>query len=109
MGAGHIVVGGLETVGLQDVSAHPWGQSLMVRSTVHRVMRVVRSVIVHVTLTGARVVIMAGIHFVTMTMFMTRTIVMGWVGLVAVAVVEAGLVFVTLIVVRMVGCVLVMD
>ena len=102
-----IVVGGLEAVGLQDVSANPWREGLGVRPTVHRVMRVVGVVVVHVTLVGARIVIMAGIYFVTVTMLMSWTIVMGWVGLVAV--VEAGLVFVTLIVVLMVGCVLVMN
>ncbi len=72
-------------------------------------MRVVGIVVVHVTLAGTRVVIMAGVYFVTVTMLVTWTIVMGWVGLVAVAVVNAGLVFVTLIVVLMVGCVLVMN
>lgn len=80
----------------------------------HRVMRVVGVVgvvVVHVILAGARVVIMADVYFVTVTMLVTWTIVMGWVGLVAVAVavVDAGLVFVTLIVVLMVGCVLVMN
>lgn len=103
------MVGGLEAVGLQDVSANPWGEGLGVRPTVHRVMRVVGVVVVHVTLVGSRIVIMAGINFVTVTMLVSWTVVMGWMGLVAVAVVEAGLVFVTLIVVLMVGCVLVMN
>lgn len=106
---GSIVIRGLEAVGLQDVSANPWGEGLGVRPTVHRVMRVVGVVVVHVALVGARVVIVAGIYFVTVAVLMTRTVVMGQVGLVAAAVVEAGLVFVTLIVVLMVGCVLVMD
>lgn len=102
--SGPIVVRGLEAVGLQDVGAYSWGEGLGVRPTVHRVMGVV---VVHVT--GGRVVIMSAVYFVTVTMLVTRTIVMGRVGLVAVAVVEAGLVFVTLIVVLTVGCVLVMD
>lgn len=60
----------------------------------------------HVALVGARVVIMAAVHFVTVAVLMT--VVMGPVGLVAV--VEAGLVFVTLIVVVvMVRCVLVVN
>lgn len=106
---GPVVVRGLEAVGLQYVSAHPWGEGLGVRPTVHRVMRVMGVVVVHVALARARVVVMAGVYFVTVTMLLTRTVVMGGVGFVAVAVVEAGLVFVTLIVVLMVGCVLVMD
>lgn len=106
---GPVVVRGLEAVGLQDVSANPWGEGLGVRPTMHRVMRVVGVVVVHVTLVGARVVIMAGVYFVTVTMLVTWTVVVGWVGLVAVAVVEAGLVFVTLTMVLMVGCVLVMN
>jgi len=109
VGTWPIVVRGLETVGLQNVSAHPWGQSLMVRPTVHRVMRVVGGMVVQMALTGARIKIMTGIYFVTVAMLMTLTIIMGSVGLVAVAVLEASLVFVTLIVVLMVGCVLVMD
>lgn len=64
--------------------------------------------VVHVALVGARVVIMAAVCFVTVTKLVTWNIVMGRVGLVAAAVVQAGLVFVTLIVVLMVGCVLVM-
>lgn len=107
MRTGAIVVRGLETVGLQYVSANPWGEGLGVRPTVHRVMRVVGVVVVHVTLAGARVVVMAGVYFVTVTELVTRTVVMGRVGLVAV--VEAGLVFVTLIVVLVVCCVLVMN
>lgn len=104
MGLWPIVVRGLEAVGLQDVSAHPWGQSLMVRPTVHRVVGVM---VVQMTLIGAKVVVMAGIHFVTLAVLMTRTIVMGSVRLVAV--VEAGLVFATLIMVLMMRCVLLMD
>lgn len=104
MRARRVEVRCLETVGLQDVSAHPWGESLMMRPTVHRVMRVMGGVVVHVTLTGGRVVV---VYFVAVTVLMTWTIVMGGMGLVAV--VEACLVFVTLIVVLMVGCVLVMD
>lgn len=107
MRTGPIVVGILEAVGLQNVSTNPRGEGLGVRPTVHRVMRVMGVVIMHVTLVGARVVIMAGIYFVTTTVLMTWTIVMGCMGFVAV--VEAGLVFVTLIVVLMVGCVLVMN
>lgn len=109
MWAWPIVIRGLEAVGLQDVSANPWGEGLGLWPTVHRVMRVVGVLVVHVTLAGARVVIMAGIYFVTMTVLVTLTVVMRCMGLVAVAVVEAGLVFVTLIVVLMVGCVLVMN
>lgn len=71
VGTGSIVVRGLETVGLQDVSAHSWRQSLMVRPAVHRVMRVVGVVVVHVTLSGVRIVIMAGIYFVTVIVLMT--------------------------------------
>lgn len=104
--SGAVVVGGLETVGLQDVGANPWGKGLWVRPTVHRVVLVV---VVHMTLAGARVVIMGGVYFVAVTVLVTRTIVMGRKGLVAEAVVEAGLVFVTLIVVLMVCCVLVED
>lgn len=107
VGTGSIVVRGLETVGLQDVSAHSRGKSLMVRPAVHRVMRVVGIVVVQVTLRGVRVVIMARIYF-TVIVIMTRTVVVSRVGLVTVCVVEAGLVFVTLIVVLMVSCVLVM-
>lgn len=106
MGSGPIVVGGFETVGLQDVSAYPRGEGLWGRSTGHRIVGVVA---VHVTLAGARVVIMAGVYFIPVTMLVARTIVMGRMGLMAVAIIEAGLVFVTLIVVLMVGCVLVMD
>lgn len=71
VGTGSVVVGGLETVGLQDVSAHSWGQSLMVRPAVHRVMSVVGVVVVHVTLSGVRIVIVAGIYFVTVIVLMT--------------------------------------
>lgn len=73
----------------------------------HRVMRVVGIVVVQVTLRGVRVVIMARIYF-TVIVIMTRTVVVSRVGLVTVCVVEAGLVFMTLIVVLMVSCVLVM-
>ena len=109
MGTGSIVVRGFEAVGLQDVSADPWGEGLGMRPTVHRVMRTVGVVILHVALVRARVVIVARTYFVTMTMLVARTIVMGRMGLVAAAVVKAGLVFVTLIVVAMMGCVLVMN
>lgn len=113
VGTGPIVARGLEAVGLQDVSANPWGKGLRVKPTVHRVVRVVGAVVgvvvVHVTLAGAWVVIMAGVYFVTVTVLVTWTVVMGWMGLVGVAVVEAGLVFVTLIVVVMMGCILVMN
>lgn len=109
VGAWSIVVRVLKTVGLQDVSAHPRRQSLMVRPTMHWVMRVWGCVVVQVTLTRMRVVVVVGIHFASVTMLMTLTILMGNVGLVTVAVVKAGLVFMTLIVVLMVSCVLVMD
>lgn len=79
----------------------------MVRPAMHRVMRVVGIVVVQVTLRGVRVVIMARIYF-TVIVIMTRTVVVSRVGLVTVCVVEAGLVFMTLIVVLMVSCVLVM-
>lgn len=109
VGTGSIGVRALEAVGLQDVSANPWRECLVVWSTVHRVMRVVGVWGVHVTLMGARVVIMAGVYFVIVTVLMILTVVMSRLGLVVVAVVEAGLVLVTLIVVVMVGCVLVMN
>lgn len=109
MRSGSIVVRGFEAVGLQDVIANPWREGLRMRPTMHRVVRAVGIVVVHVTLVGARVVIMAGIYFVTVAMLVTRTVVVSEVGLVAAAIVEAGLVFVTLIVVLMVGCVLIMN
>lgn len=63
---------------------------------------------VHVALARARIVVVTAIHFVAVTVLMTIVTMAGPVGLVAV--VEAGLVFVTLIVVvLMVCCVLVMD
>lgn len=94
MWSGSVEAGGLEAVGLQDVCADPWGEGLRV----HRILRVV-----HVTLTGSRVVI---VYFVV-SVLVTGTVVVCRVRLVAV--VETGLVFVTLIVVLTVGCVLVMD
>lgn len=35
------MAGRLEAIGLQDVSANPWGKCLGMRPAVHRVMRVV--------------------------------------------------------------------
>lgn len=91
------MVGCLEAVGLQDVGADPWREGLRVRPAVHRVVRAVRIVVVHVGLVGVRVVIVAGIDFSTVTVIVTRTVVVGQTGLVTVAVVKASLVFVTLI------------